>query len=72
LRFAKRDEERQALMDLAAERGVELSNERATRAAVAGTTSRLRARLVELSLPPDLAPESALEASDEKRTAVRR
>jgi putative membrane protein len=46
LRFAKRDEERQALMDLAAARGVELSNERASRAAIAGTTERMRERLL--------------------------
>jgi cytochrome c oxidase assembly factor CtaG len=49
LRFAQRDEERQALMDLAAERGIELSNERAARAAVAGTSERLRERLLEES-----------------------
>jgi putative membrane protein len=47
MRFAQRDEERQALMDLAAERGIELSNERAARAAVAGTGGRLRERLLE-------------------------
>jgi cytochrome c oxidase assembly factor CtaG len=44
-RFAQQDEERQALMDLAAQRGVELSDERAARAAAAGTTERMRERL---------------------------
>ncbi|MGH2887773.1 MAG: cytochrome c oxidase assembly protein, partial [Solirubrobacteraceae bacterium] len=44
-RFARQDEERQSLMDLAAERGIELSDERASRAARAGTTERLRERL---------------------------
>ena len=45
-RFAIRDEERQSLRDLANHQGVELSNERAARAAAAGTTARLRDRLV--------------------------
>jgi cytochrome c oxidase assembly factor CtaG len=53
LRFAKRDEERQELMDLAAERGVELSNERAARAAIAGTTDRLRERLLSQDQQPE-------------------
>ena len=46
LRLARQDEERQALMDLAAERGIELSDERAARAARAGSTERLRERLL--------------------------
>jgi putative membrane protein len=45
-RFAVQDEERQALMDLASERGVELSEARAARAAVAGRGEVLRARLM--------------------------
>lgn len=45
-RFASQDEERQALLDLAAEHGVELSNERAARAAQAGATERLRERIL--------------------------
>ena len=44
--FAKQDEERQVLLDLAAERGVELSDERAARAAAAGQGDRLRERLL--------------------------
>jgi cytochrome c oxidase assembly factor CtaG len=47
MRFAKRDEERQSLMDFAADRGIELSDERAKRAAIAGTGERLRERLLE-------------------------
>ena len=47
-RFAVQDEQRQALLDLAATRGIELSEERAQRAALAGTsaTERLRERLL--------------------------
>jgi cytochrome c oxidase assembly factor CtaG len=45
-RFAIQDEERQSLLDLAAEHGVSLSEERAARAAEAGTTAQLRERLL--------------------------
>ncbi len=45
-RFALRDEQRQALMDLATKRGIELSDERAARAANAGASDRLRERLL--------------------------
>jgi cytochrome c oxidase assembly factor CtaG len=45
-RFAMQDEERQSLLDLAAERGIELSNERAARAARAGRGDVLRQRLL--------------------------
>jgi putative membrane protein len=45
-RFAKQDEERQALLDLAADRGIELSDERAARAARAGRAAALRERLL--------------------------
>jgi len=45
-RFAIRDEERQSVLDLATREGVDLSNERAARAAAAGATARLRERLV--------------------------
>lgn len=41
-RFARQDEERQSLLDLAAERGIALSDERAARAARAGTSRGLR------------------------------
>jgi cytochrome c oxidase assembly factor CtaG len=44
-RFAQQDEERQSLLDMAAQRGVELSDERAARAAAAGTADRIRERL---------------------------
>jgi cytochrome c oxidase assembly factor CtaG len=45
-RFALQDEQRQALLDLATRRGVELSDDRAARAAAAGTSERLRRRLL--------------------------
>jgi putative membrane protein len=45
-RFARQDEERQELLDLAAEHGVELSNERAARAARAGRGALLRERIL--------------------------
>lgn len=50
-RFSVQDEERQRLLDLAAQHGVELSEERAARAAAAGAAGRLRERL--LSEDPD-------------------
>ncbi len=46
LRAAKQDEDRQELLDFAHQRGMELSDERAARAAYAGTTARLRERLL--------------------------
>jgi cytochrome c oxidase assembly factor CtaG len=45
-RFAIQDEERLQLLDLAADRGIELSEERAARAARAGTGALLRERLL--------------------------
>lgn len=45
-RFAIQDEQRQALLDLAAQRGIELSDKRAGRAAAAGTSEQLRERLL--------------------------
>jgi hypothetical protein len=45
IRFAGQDEERQRLADLALDSGVELSDERAQRAAAAGPTGRLRERI---------------------------
>ncbi len=54
LRFAALDEERQKLLDLASDRGVELSDARAARAALAGTTEHLRERL--LAEEPDDRP----------------
>jgi hypothetical protein len=50
--FAKQDEERQELMDLAAEHGIDLSDERAARAAASGQTNRLRERLLSGSSGP--------------------
>jgi putative membrane protein len=45
-RFAVQDEQRQQLVDLAAEHGVALTDERAARAAAAGETARLRERIL--------------------------
>lgn len=45
-RFARQDEERQELLDFAAEHGVELSEERALRAARAGRGALLRERIL--------------------------
>ena len=44
-RLLRQDEDRQALLDLAASRGVPLDEERAARAARAGATGRMRERL---------------------------
>ncbi len=52
-RFAVRDEQRQELVDLAAEHGVALSEERAARAAAAGETERLRERILSGSTHED-------------------
>ncbi len=46
-RFAREDEERQALLDLAVEHGVPLTEERAARSAAAGTSSRMRERILD-------------------------
>jgi cytochrome c oxidase assembly factor CtaG len=46
MRFASRDEQRQRLLDLAHDRGIELSEERAARAAYSDSHERLRARLL--------------------------
>ncbi len=51
-RAAGQDEERQGLLDLAADRGVALSDERATRAAAAGGGARLRERLLAAAREP--------------------
>ena len=45
-RLAVQDDERQQLLDLAHERGIELSEDRAARAVEAGAAQRLRDRLV--------------------------
>jgi putative membrane protein len=58
LRFAQRDEQRQQLLDLAAARGVTLSDERAARAVNAGGFDRLRKRLLDTAMRA--APEAEL------------
>jgi cytochrome c oxidase assembly factor CtaG len=60
-RFAREDEERQSLLDLAAERGIPLSDARAARAARAGAGERLRGRLTQLA--PEPVPKELSEAS---------
>ena len=52
-RFAVRDEQRQALLDLAAEHGVSLDEARAARAAQAGTADHLRERILSGALPTE-------------------
>jgi putative membrane protein len=68
LRWARREEERQQLLDVAARRGVSLSPERAERAVLGGGARRLRALLVQPALgvgvgvgrsPRQRAPEEA-------------
>jgi putative membrane protein len=64
LRFAREDDERQGLLDLAAGRGVALSDARAARAVAAGAGNRLRERLIEQGTTeqasdPDMTPEGA-------------
>jgi cytochrome c oxidase assembly factor CtaG len=53
LRLARREEERQGLIDLAERVGAALPEGRATRAATAGTAARLRARLRPAPADPD-------------------
>jgi cytochrome c oxidase assembly factor CtaG len=52
-RFARQDEERQRLIDLASAHGLELSDERAARAAAAGRSAQLRERLLDTSADRD-------------------
>lgn len=63
LRFAKRDDERQELLDLAAERGVGLSGDRAARAANAGAAGRLRERVLQTAAraAPEVDHDEVLE-----------
>ena len=62
-RFARQDEQRQALVDLAAQRGIALSDERAARAATAGRAEGLRERLL-AGAPINSEPVSELGAND--------
>jgi putative membrane protein len=52
IRFAGQDEERQRLVDLALDSGVELTEERARRAAAAGSSERLRERIARADSNP--------------------
>jgi cytochrome c oxidase assembly factor CtaG len=58
LRWARHDTERQELLDLARERGVELTEERAERAVTAGQGARLRERIEAGGEPRDAAAGS--------------
>jgi cytochrome c oxidase assembly factor CtaG len=60
-RFAIQDEERQQLLDLAADRGVSLSEDRAARAAAAGASARLRERLMNGEVTDDQAAAEVIE-----------
>ncbi len=62
LRFARQDEERQGLLDLAAGRGVALSDDRAQRAVNAGAGGLLRERLLEQGRTVE-PPEHVVEES---------
>ncbi len=64
LRFARQDEERQGLLDLAAGQGVPLSDERAVRAVNAGAGGLLRERLLEQSRTVEPVPERTAEESE--------
>jgi putative membrane protein len=70
-RFARQDEERQELLDLAASRGFELSDERAARAAKAGTTAQLRERILHASPEDERAPEPGSGRDSADRLAGR-
>ena len=64
-RYIRQDEDRQSLLDLAARQRVPLSEERAARAARAGTTARLRERLLgeEVEPAPDADPDAPISSS---------
>jgi cytochrome c oxidase assembly factor CtaG len=68
MRFTSRDEQRQALLDLAEDRGIALSDERAARAVAAGAGERLRGRILDA---PETPPEPAMAASSGQQHASR-
>ena len=70
-RFAMQDEERQSLMDFAAEHGIELSDERAARAARAGRGAALRERLL-AGAPSDSSARAEELASVHRREETNR
>ena len=59
LRWAKEDTERQDLLDFARDRGLELDDERARRAAAAGRAPELRRRLIAQAATADATPSGA-------------
>ena len=70
-RVAIQDEERQQLLDLAADHGLELSEERAERAVRAGAGSRLRERLLHDANGNDRAGNAAPPSASTRETAAR-
>ena len=61
LRAARESEEKQSLVELAASRGVELSDERAARAVSAGRGDALRERILRGT------PQPQFQSSEERR-----
>jgi putative membrane protein len=70
-RFAQQDEERQELLDFAAEHGVELSDERAARAARAGRGKLLRERILAGASIDEAAEAEPAEAPVDQLGGVR-
>ncbi len=70
LRFARQDEERQGLLDLAAGHGVALSDERAVRAVNAGAGGLLRERLLAQGDPVEPGSEHTDEQSKIEMSAA--
>jgi putative membrane protein len=66
LRFARQDDERQGLLDLAAGQGVALSDERAVRAVNAGAGPLLRERLLAQGRTVERSPERTIEERPER------
>ncbi|HTX29948.1 MAG TPA: cytochrome c oxidase assembly protein [Solirubrobacteraceae bacterium] len=71
-RFAQQDEERQELLDFAAEHGVELSDARATRAARAGRGALLRERILAGAAVDDASLVPVDETSAPERNGAER
>ncbi|MEA2292560.1 MAG: putative rane protein [Solirubrobacteraceae bacterium] len=66
LRAASESEEKQALLELAAERGIAIDEARITRAVSAGRGAELRRRLLEPGRAPVGPPDGALELGGER------
>jgi ribosomal protein L12E/L44/L45/RPP1/RPP2 len=66
LRAAAQSEERQALLELAAERGIAIDEARVTRAVSAGRGAELRRRLLEPGRAPAGPADGALDLGGER------